>query len=422
MYRVGCRSELVYPDVQHIPHEKGRCWIFLPVVRGPRGNQISSNRRFLRPGSRLLVNNSEVEDCAQNRLTARGYQAVDGRWLAIYPGLISINTPAPYPFSESEVIEDSDESDAMGGVFSQIDLFGWTRNYEWPVFDRSVQAFLDARTGTGNHRQKDNGEYHQGIDSWADQYLNDIKASTTLWSKFTGIFIHDLVVIGSVCSVCLFLGLLISTIAMAITLCRRKGEELRRLGIMRALNFICCSSGSFLRELLDVRAQQAGFLDDDARELQEFLPQQPIIRGSQMMVRSPDLSTDHDTDSWSSTNPPRYRTVDRGETLFISRQPSTGRVQHVEHLRGPLDYTQLAQLPRTKASAPLRQAAAPLEPQLPSYQDELLSAQPAATVEGQLVTYRQPTASASPTPINTVSSSAPDPRKQIYQKIKKLSQ
>ena len=303
----------------------------------------------------------------------------------------------------------------MGGVYSQIDLFGWTRNYEWPVFDRSVQAFLDARTGIENHRQKENGEYHEGIDSWTDQYLSDLKASTNLWTKFTGIFVHDLVVIGSICSVILFLGLFFSTLWMAITLCRRKGEELRRLGIMKALNFICCSSGSFLRELLDARARQAGFLSENERELDEFIQEEhtnrPIIRGTQLIS-----TPSNDTDSWNSNNPPRYCTVDsrREETTFVSRQPSTGRPRHVDYLTGPIDHTRLTALPRSQTSAPRRQAETSPGPHLSSRQLEHHSPQP-TTEEGQLMTYQQPV-----TTTQVVSSSAPD-KQQLYQRVKQLA-
>ena len=57
-----------------------RCYKYLPVIAGN-----PPTRRFLIPGSRLLSNVSEVEDCNDAKKVPRGYLSTGGHWVAADP-------------------------------------------------------------------------------------------------------------------------------------------------------------------------------------------------------------------------------------------------------------------------------------------------------------------------------------------------
>ena len=154
LYSVVCQEEIVFPDERSVPDQADMCYIYMPVWRGNPGNTLPSDRRFLIPGSRLLSNNSEVELCKQNLVTARRYESLDGRWVTIALKLILLVTPRKIMFDQDEddVDEDTDEEDASGGLYIILQYANWSRAWEWPLYHKSLRAWVNFREGNCSPR------------------------------------------------------------------------------------------------------------------------------------------------------------------------------------------------------------------------------------------------------------------------------
>ena len=143
---MACQEEVVFPDERSVPDQPGMCYIYMPVLHSSnQGNTLPSDRRFLIPGSWLLSNNSEVELCQQNMVTARGYESLDGRWVAIAPKLIPLVTPRKIVFNQEDEAteEDSDEDDASGGLYSIVQYANFNRAWEWPLYHKSLRVWVN---------------------------------------------------------------------------------------------------------------------------------------------------------------------------------------------------------------------------------------------------------------------------------------
>ena len=89
LYNIKCPKIKVGLD---LTLRDDRCYKYLPVV--VRQNGRPSDKRFLIPGSRLLLNISDSEPCEATLKVPRGYLTTKGIWVAMSPRPRSLVPPA----------------------------------------------------------------------------------------------------------------------------------------------------------------------------------------------------------------------------------------------------------------------------------------------------------------------------------------
>ena len=125
----------------------------------------------------------------------------------------------------------------------------------------SLRAWVNFREGKPNNLGKDgSGQLHPGLNTFQDSYNKMKEAGDTLWYRFTAIFMKDLMVIGNLCSIAICLAVLLNTINLAVTLCKRGRTELKALGWLRSLAMVFCSGPSLLQEVMQARVR-TGYAD-----------------------------------------------------------------------------------------------------------------------------------------------------------------
>ena len=235
LYAITCTKRTVVLDT-----DRRQCYKFLPVL--VHGGSGGPQRRFLTPGSRLLVNSSTVEDCGVSRLSPRGYRNTAGTWVAMQPGPTPLRKPSTMDITLADLGLDRAAKDAGGGAYSPEDLKEYSLSYEWPLREKSGRSYADSiLRGVDQgamwetYQRDDLEDYFQRISKKVGSPLS------TLWGWFTGKVLPWLNMVGSSCSifVCL-MGSAVSLIAVSQYIKDSKAHALV-VNMTTIMRILCCS-------------------------------------------------------------------------------------------------------------------------------------------------------------------------------------
>ena len=239
LYAITCRHKTVILD-QERGHE-GKCYTFLPVL-AQNGNG-EPQRRFLTPGSRLLVNSSMVEDCGVAGLSPRGYRTKEGHWLAMHPDPVTLQSPATMDITLADLGMDRAGLDALGGPYGPDDLKAYSLSYEWPLrtvsgrsyAEQVVRALEHGNMWEENNQRSDMEEYFRSI---SDKMKSPLMS---VWVWFMNTILPWMNMMGSACSifVCL-MGSAVSMIAVSQYIRDSKAHALV-INVVTVLKILCCS-------------------------------------------------------------------------------------------------------------------------------------------------------------------------------------
>lgn len=156
--------------------------------------------RFLAPGSRLLMNVSEPEECAQATLAPRGYATIEGTWVALTPHLQLLRAPPELTMTKLQIGDIAPEAEAQGGAYRTTDLLRWAELNSYRIQRRIAKQHVSGFSqGLFAGRQFRKGytpeQFSSYLDHIAEQAVPDIWESIKLW------LYRDFVAVGSFCSI-----------------------------------------------------------------------------------------------------------------------------------------------------------------------------------------------------------------------------